>query len=357
VSEREAGDDEIDLSDLLPPIDGAAGPARRLSSSRTSAMVSAIVEAASAVPEPAAPEPAVVLSPFEVTRTVMFEPPRAPRGLLLRSVLAVAPAIVAIGSTAAAVWLAMREPSPPGPRPAAVQQPAAAPADPDRRTPVRTADPRDELQPADAQPAPAQPEPEVEPEPELEPEEAPGPKPVLEPEQPRRERQRRVRGPRRKVAPEPVPVAPEHAPVEPAPVPPLPESAPLPSNAPVEDIVSLANQRRKEKRWRAAEELYELAMRDHAGTDAAAIATVASASLHLDHLADPAGALRRFHKALHLRPDGALAEEARWGLAETHRALGDGAAERAALRTFLSAHPRSVNAGRARQRLAELGVR
>ena len=130
----------------------------------------------------------------------------------------------------------------------------------------------------------------------------------------------------------------------------------LPADAPVEDIVALANQQRKEKRWRAAEALYERVMRDHARTDAAAIATVASASLHLDHLADPAGALRRFRQALRLRPDGPLAEEARWGLAETHRALGDVEAERAALDRFLSAHPRSVNAARARQRLAELGA-
>ncbi len=130
----------------------------------------------------------------------------------------------------------------------------------------------------------------------------------------------------------------------------------LPADAPVEDIVALANQQRKEKRWRAAEALYERVMRDHARTDAAAIATVASASLHLDHLADPAGALRRFRQALRLRPDGPLAEEARWGLAETHRALGDEAAEREALDRFLSAHPRSVNAARARQRLTELGA-
>ena len=108
----------------------------------------------------------------------------------------------------------------------------------------------------------------------------------------------------------------------------------LPADAPVEDIVALANQQRKEKRWRAAEALYERVMRDHAGTDAAAIATVASASLHLDHLADPAGALRRFRRALRLRPDGPLAEEARWGLAETYRALGDVEAERAALRAL-----------------------
>jgi tetratricopeptide (TPR) repeat protein len=141
-----------------------------------------------------------------------------------------------------------------------------------------------------------------------------------------------------------------------APEPAVAERAPLPPDAPVEDVVALANQRRKEKRWRAADSLYERVMRESAGTDAAAIATVASAALHLDHLADPAGALRRFQKALRLRPGGPLAEEARWGLAETHRALGDDAAERAALRGFLSAHPRSVNAARARQRLAELGA-
>jgi len=347
---------ELELARLLPPLDGAHGPARRLSSARTSSMVSAIVDAASAAApaDPAAPPP---LSPFDVTRTVIFEPPPARRRVAARGVMVAAALVVAsVGSAAAGVWIAMRE------RPA---EPPTATA-PAERAPVRRGTPV-EREAASAPVGSPDPAPAMDQDPEDRIDQDPIEEPIDEPidqieeedskvdqkrERKRRERAR-SRSRSRQESREPAP--PEEA---------LPEpevrrepATVLPADAPVEDIVALANQRRKDKRWRAAEELYERAMRDHAGTDAAAIATVASASLHLDHLDDPAGAQRRFRRALRLRPDGPLAEEARWGLAETQRALGDEPAERTALRAFLSAHPRSVNAGRARQRLTELGAR
>jgi tetratricopeptide (TPR) repeat protein len=382
-------DDGADLAALLPALDGSPGPARRLSSARTARMVSDIVDAASAAqPHEAVPVP---LSPFDVTRSVIFEPPAEPRqrGVARRGlVMAAALVVASVGSAAAGVWISMRE------RPQAAEPPRAAIAPAAEREPVRRARVRT---PAAAGSVPAE-----APQPARMPGDAPAAgdqaageqaavdqaadhpiEGLEEPEEieeiddadaaddagdadaqrPRRSgrarrralRQRRERAEREAARERPVPTRDVDAPreTEPARREPL---VVLPADAPVEDIVALANQQRKEKRWRAAEALYERVMRDHARTDAAAIATVASASLHLDHLADPAGALRRFRKALRLRPDGPLAQEARWGLAETHRALGDVEAERAALEHFLSAHPRSVNAARARQRLTELGA-
>jgi len=364
-------DDMADVASLLPPLDGSPGPARRLSSARTASMVSAIVDAAAAAPphEPAAPVP---LSPFDVTRSVIFEPPAEPRPRhVARRGLAMAAALVvaSVGSAAAGVWIAMRE------RPQAAEPPHAAIAPAAEREPARRARVRT---PAVAGSAPA-PEParmpsSEAPEPPAMPDE-PGEGEEVEdvardaaevdrPRHPERTRRRstaqRQRRAEREAAREREAASRDDAedrapevsrePVRREPV------VVLPDDAPVEDIVALANLQRKEKRWRAAERLYERVMRDHAGTDAAAIATVASASLHLDHLADPSGALRRFLQALRLRPDGPLAEEARWGLAETHRVLDDEEAERAALHRVLSAHPRSVNAARARQRMTELGA-
>lgn len=390
-------DDGADLADLLPELDGSPGPARRLSSARTARMVSDIVDAASAVqPHEAVPVP---LSPFDVTRSVIFEPPAEPRprGVAGRGlVMAAALVVASVGSAAAGVWISMRE------RPPAAEPPRAAIAPAAEREPVRRARvrapaaagsvpaeaPEPARMPGDAPAAgdqaagdqaadhsieaPEEPEQIEEPEETEEPEEiddagdgadAADDAGDADAQRPRRSgrarrralRQRRERAEREAARERAVPTRDVEAPreTEPARREPL---VVLPADAPVEDIVALANQQRKEKRWRAAEALYERVMRDHAHTDAAAIATVASASLHLDHLADPAGALRRFRKALRLRPDGPLAQEARWGLAETHRALGDVEAERAALEHFLSAHPRSVNAARARQRLTELGA-
>jgi hypothetical protein len=87
---------------------------------------------------------------------------------------------------------------------------------------------------------------------------------------------------------------------------------------------------------------------------AAQTALVASASLHLEHLGDPKGAARRFSRALAIAPEGALAEEARWGLAEAARARHDDAAEAHALDDFLAHHAGSPLAARARARRSEL---
>ncbi len=129
----------------------------------------------------------------------------------------------------------------------------------------------------------------------------------------------------------------------------------LPPDAPAEDVLALANQRRKERAWRDADELYRRVVKRHPKSDAAIVAEVASATLHLEHLGDPAGALAGYRRALEARPSGGLAEEARWGIAEAYRAQRMPADEARALRRFLDAFPGSALAPAARKRLAELG--
>lgn len=129
-----------------------------------------------------------------------------------------------------------------------------------------------------------------------------------------------------------------------------------PADAPPEDLLALANQRRRDKRWRDADAVYRRVIREHAGTRAAYVATLASASIQLDHLARPRAALRLYRRALASEPKGALAEEARWGIAEAQRALADEEGEVAALRDFLAHHPHAPQAARAHQRLEVLGA-
>lgn len=135
---------------------------------------------------------------------------------------------------------------------------------------------------------------------------------------------------------------------------PKPEKIDLPPDAPAEDILALANQRRKERAWKAADELYRRVLKQYPRTDAAIVAEVASATLHLEHLGDAPGALAGYRRALAARPAGALGEEARWGIAEAFRAVGDAKGEAFALRVFLDTHPRSAMAPAAKKRLAEL---
>jgi hypothetical protein len=128
-----------------------------------------------------------------------------------------------------------------------------------------------------------------------------------------------------------------------------------PADATPEDLLRLANERRRAKRWSDADAVYRRVIKDHGSSSSAYVAMVASASLHLDHLDDAAGARKLFRQALSRQPSGALVEEARFGLAEAERALGDESAERAALSLFVAAHPDSPLAERARARLRQVG--
>ena len=277
---------------LLPPLDGEAGPARRLTSARTAAMVSSILDAAARP----APEDAVAQ-----------RDPAPARSARRVSWLAAA-LVLALLVGAAAAYVVVRAPAP-----AVVEAPVT---DPPAPAPVRT--------PAVVEHDPVEPitdEPIID-----EPADEPADEPVVD-----RPVRRRPRAP-------------------------IADDAP-PAGAAAADVLAAANARRRARRWRDADALYQRVVAEHGRSDAAVVALVASASLRLDRLADPAGALRRYRRALSQRPAGPLAEEARWGIAEAHRALGDAGAEAAALRTFVEAHPGSAYAATARRRLAELEAR
>lgn len=174
------------------------------------------------------------------------------------------------------------------------------------------------------------------------------------------------------VAPEPPPAAaPQPAPAEnsadddaaaePAePIDTAPEKPPTPTKAKahaatqkqLDDLLAKANAQRAAHAWKAADELYARVSASAPTGLAGQTALVASATLHLEHLNDPAGAERRFRAVL--AHPGGLAEDARWGLAECARAKGDAPAEKRALSDFLAHHPSSAIAPRAHARLAEL---
>lgn len=126
------------------------------------------------------------------------------------------------------------------------------------------------------------------------------------------------------------------------------------ADLPPADLLRVANDLRAHKRWQAAAQTYESVISRSPRSDEAYTAMVAAASLELEQLGDPKGALGLYRRALEERPQGLLSEEARWGVAESYRALGNGAAEASALRDFLTAHPDSALAPKARARLATL---
>jgi hypothetical protein len=128
-------------------------------------------------------------------------------------------------------------------------------------------------------------------------------------------------------------------------------------SAPVEppaDLLRAANELRSHRKWSEASATYERVLaRDPHGSEGYT-ATVAAASLRLEHLNDARGALKLYRAALAERPNGTLAEESRWGVAEAERALGDHTAEIKALHDFLDHHPDALMGGTAKARLRDL---
>jgi hypothetical protein len=286
-SDEWAFPDQAVLADLLPPLDDRPGPARRLSSTASTAMVRSIVDAALA----------------RQAESLAAEPESAPaaRSWEWRRLLSpAAAALLVISFGAGAAALVGRY----------VYELPVEPVAPPRVRPVRS------HERAVTPPAPVQPL------------LVPAPTPLLEPS-PRLRKAKHTR---------PKPVAMELD-LE---------------MAPPEDLLALANERRRERVWSAADQLYRTVMNRFPGSDAALVAEIASAALHLEQLGDPGGALRAFRRALSERPAGPLAEEARWGIVEATRALGDAERESAALSDFLAHHPSSALAPAARRRLAEL---
>jgi hypothetical protein len=289
-----SGDDEIAAA-LLPPLDDHTGPARRLPQAKASAMIASIVDAAmNELPGDAGDK-----AKIDTTAGVNRSPRR------LAPLLAVALVAAAVVGAAAAVVTTRYF------------------------SPVRV---REEVPPSPPNvPAPVNPPPKQEPKPELVFTE---PTVIDEPDAPKP----------RTHKPDP----------KPEPRTETKEKIDLPPDAPAEDILALANQRRKEHAWKDADELYRRVLKQYPRSDASIVAQVASATIHLEHLGDAEGALAGYRRALAARPAGALGEEARWGIAEAFRAVGDKKGEAFALHVFIDTHPHSAMAPVAKKRLAEL---
>jgi hypothetical protein len=122
-----------------------------------------------------------------------------------------------------------------------------------------------------------------------------------------------------------------------------------------EDWLEEANQLRARKKWKEADAAYAKVWQTAPKSDAAYVARIAAAGVRLDHLSDPRSALLRYRAALKASANGALSEEARFGIAEAFRKLEDSEREIAALRDFLAKHPNAGLAPKAKARLSALG--
>ncbi len=121
-----------------------------------------------------------------------------------------------------------------------------------------------------------------------------------------------------------------------------------------EDWLNDANRLRAQKKWKEADANYARVWQAAPNSDAAYVARVASAGVRLDHLHDAKAALARYKSALKVSPQGSLSEEARYGIAEAYRAMGDRQAELSALRAFVERHPSAGLTNKAKRRMLEL---
>ncbi len=120
------------------------------------------------------------------------------------------------------------------------------------------------------------------------------------------------------------------------------------------DLLHEANRLRARGQWAEAAATYRKVIELGPDSAEAYPADVALGNLELQQNR-PLPALARYEHALAKHPNGALAEEARWGKARALRAVGRVAHERAALEDFRKRHPDSPLVSVANQRLAELG--
>lgn len=289
-----------DLRRLLPPLDDAPGPARRMDDAEAAMLITGVLDAWAPAPPPAGPEPVTGLASTKLV------------ALGLGSV-----GLVALGVGVALLW--PREPS----SHVAATEPASivvGPIDVDA-VPDEVSDvtPSNEA-PSDALVFVDPSDLGVHDEALIDDDVSASPRGV-----------RRARRPR--ATP---PVAPTME----------PDSA--------DDLLRRANALRSQRRWGEAERAYVEVTSAHSATHAAYVARVAAAALRLEHLGDAAGAARLYRAAI--AHGGALDAEARHGLARAYARLGRRAEEADALRGLVSRHPSSPFAGAARARLTALEV-
>ncbi|MCP3100581.1 tetratricopeptide repeat protein [Myxococcus sp. K15C18031901] len=339
-------DEEGGLSDALPPLDGGQGPARRISRQKSAALVQA-----------------ALLAAFEEA-----PPPPRPARRRWPWVLVTGGALLVLGSAASVWWFSHREPasSASGGSPRARGGDTSAPsegirhgagADADEGAPGPEARVGGSVSPARASAPTGSPAgQESVPRSSDAVEAVPGSVRGGAPRDAEDAEASTGIGARREGASRPsaeVSVARgagSRGPVE-------AQVAPVATPAQVEDLMRLANTHRAAGEWKQAEAVYQRVIRAQPRAMSAYVARVASGSLRLEHLRDARGALRQFETALRTWPGGVLEQEARQGITEAHRVLGNAAEERQALEEFLSHHPDSPHAVAARARLREISGR
>jgi tetratricopeptide (TPR) repeat protein len=117
------------------------------------------------------------------------------------------------------------------------------------------------------------------------------------------------------------------------------------------DLLKAANELRRQGRWAEAERAYSQVATRYGATGQGPVAALAAASLRLEHLGDPKGALRLYQSALGA---SSLSAEAELGIANSYRALGDRDAELRTLRRLASAYPNAAFHERVEARLRAL---
>ena len=119
-----------------------------------------------------------------------------------------------------------------------------------------------------------------------------------------------------------------------------------------EDLLAKANALRRSSKWREAESVYLEVGDRFPRSGSAYVALVAAASLRLEHLEDPRGALALLAKAS--KKSGPLDAEILWTQSRAHGRLNDRTREKAAIERMLAEHPGSPFTEAAQDRLREL---
>jgi ferric-dicitrate binding protein FerR (iron transport regulator) len=139
-------------------------------------------------------------------------------------------------------------------------------------------------------------------------------------------------------------------------VPPARTAEPVSPRAPVRDLLGRARALRTQGAFREAADAYRAAYASDPHGAEGRTALVGLGGLLLSELNDPAGALQAFDNYLSERK-GALTQEAEFGRIRALRALGRYQSEKAAIQSFLVAHPEGPDAQVLRRRLESMGTK
>lgn len=122
----------------------------------------------------------------------------------------------------------------------------------------------------------------------------------------------------------------------------------------VESLIHSAQQCLIKRKWKCAALKYRKILEKYPHRAEAVTVYISLAKIELRHLKEPKKALAHY-QAYHKRhPQGPLAEEALFGIAESHRQLGNAVKEMESLRLFTVRHPKSARIHKADARLRQL---